>query len=412
VRVARSDQFGALVERRYRLLFFATLTTSVGDSVARIALAFAVLDVGSVTDLGLVLAARQITSATVLVGGGVLSDRLPRDRVLVGASLVQGCAQAALAASVLAGEASLPVFIGLSVLYGMGDGLVIPAEAGLIPQTVSPSRLQQANALQGLSRSGVSVLGPALGGLLVVVTSPGWALALDSFSFFGCALLLAGIRITAREARTEVPFVRELRDGWREFTSRTWLWSTVVLFGFGNAFFMFWAVLGPAIAKEQLGGAGAWAAILTAGGIGAVAGGVAALRYRPSRPLAACVVWPLALVPELAVLALGAPTAVVAFASLVGGFGLAIHVALWFTVFQREVPEAAQSRVASYDAFGSVILSPFGAAIAGPLASAVGSSNALWIAAGAIVTLDLSMLAIPAVWTIGQPDPQPDIAAA
>ena len=57
-------------------------------------------------------------------------------------------------------------------------------------------------------------------------------------------------------------FFHELREGWREFTSRTWLWSTVVIFGLGNFFFMFWSVLGPIVAKEHLGGAGAWAKIL------------------------------------------------------------------------------------------------------------------------------------------------------
>ncbi len=178
-----SGRLGALVEREYRLLFSATVVTSLGDAIAQIALAFAILDVGSATDLGIVFAVRQGANAAVLLLGGVLSDRLPRNRVLVGASLVQGGAQAATAAAVLSGRASLPVFVALGALYGAGDGLVVPAEVGLVPQTVSPARLQQANALQGLSRSGVRVLGPAVGGILVVAASPGVALALDSASF-------------------------------------------------------------------------------------------------------------------------------------------------------------------------------------------------------------------------------------
>ena len=91
---------------------------------------------------------------------------------------------------------------------------------------------------------------------------------------------------------------------------------------------------------------------------------------------------------------------------VVGGFGLAIHVALWFTVFQREVPEQAQSRVASYDAFGSFVLSPLGAAIAGPLAVALGTSSALWLAAGALLLGNLTMLLIPAVWRIEAQPPE------
>ena len=82
------------------------------------------------------------------------------------------------------------------------------------------------------------------------------------------------------------------------------------------------------------------------------------------------------------------------------GFGLSIHLALWFTIFQREVPEHAHSRVSSFDALGSFVLSPIGAAIAGPLAVAIGTSGALWTAAGAIVAGNLAMLTIPAVWRI------------
>jgi hypothetical protein len=230
--------------------------------------------------------------------------------------------------------------------------------------------------------------------------SPGWALAVDSASFFVCAALLARMRIAPRADARPQRFLHELRAGWREFTARTWLWSTVLLFGFGNVFFMFMQVLGPAVAKERLGGAGAWAAILTVAGIGAIAGGVAAMRQHPGRPLVACILWPLAIVPQFAALAAGAPTWLIAACAFAGGFGIAIHVALWFTIFQREVPEHAQSRVASYDAFGSFVLSPVGAAIAGPLAVALGTSSALWLAAGALLVGNLTMLLIPAVWRI------------
>jgi predicted MFS family arabinose efflux permease len=149
-------------------------------------------------------------------------------------------------------------------------------------------------------------------------------------------------------------------------------------------------------------------AILTASGVGAIAGGVSAMRLHPRKPLVACILWPLLILPQFAALASGAPTWLIAVAAVGGGFGLANHVALWFTIFQREVPEHAQSRVASYDAFGSFVLSPLGAAIAGPLAAAVGTSSALWIGAAAILVGNVCMLLIPAVWDI-QPR-RPEIA--
>jgi hypothetical protein len=170
---------------------------------------------------------------------------------------------------------------------------------------------------------------------------------------------------------------------------------------------MFWSVLGPAIAKERLGGAGAWATILSSGGLGAVAGGLVALRHRPPRPLVACILWPLLFVPQFVALALGAPTWVVAVASFGAGLGLSIHLTLWFTIFQREVPERAQSRVSSYDALGSFVLNPLGAAIAGPVAALIGTEGALWVAAAAIVACNATMLLIPSVWAIRQMKAQP-----
>ena len=95
------ERLGALRERDFRLLFAGTMITTVGDRLAGIALAFAVLDISSATALGIVFAARQGVQALVVVGGGVLSDRLPRNLVLAGASVVQGVAQAATAACVL-----------------------------------------------------------------------------------------------------------------------------------------------------------------------------------------------------------------------------------------------------------------------------------------------------------------------
>jgi predicted MFS family arabinose efflux permease len=404
--VSLPGRLAPLAERPYRLFFSATTISTLGDSVAGIALAFAVLDLTGTPKplyLAIVFAGRQLANGALVLFGGVLSDRLPRNRILVGAAVGQCAAQAATAAVVLSGSATLALLIVLQVVYGAADAFVIPAETGLVPQTVSDERLQEANALRGMMRNGIFVLGPAIGGVIVVAGSPGIALAIDAASFAGAALLLARIRIPPRAATAEHPhFLRELREGWREFTSRTWLWSTVVIFGIGNFFFMFWPVLGPTVAKEHLGGAGAWAKILVANGIGAVVGGAFALRYRPKLPLVACVLWPMLMCIQLLTLALQTPTWAIAAASFFGGLGLAVHLTLWFTIFQREVPERAQSRVSSYDSLGSFVLTPLGLVAAGLIAAGIGASNAAWLAAGAILLLNSGMLLIPSVWRVGR----------
>ena len=396
------------------MLFTATTITTLGDAVANIALAFAVLKTlhGSASQLGIVIAARLVCSTAVILAGGVISDRLPRNLVMAGASLVQGVAQAATAALLLTGNASIGVLIGLQALYGAGDGLVLPAEVGLVPQTVSTGRLQQANALQGMTRNLVFVLGPAIGGTLVVVGSPGIALAIDAASFVVCAFILIRIRLAVLEREPGAGFFAELREGWREFCSRTWLWSTVVLFGIGNVFFMFWPILGPTVVNDRFGGARPWAEILVAAGVGAVVGGAVALRYRPNRPLVACVALPVLVTLQFVALAFEAPVWLIAAAAFAGDLGIAIHLVLWYTIFQQEVPEHARSRVSSYDALGSFILNPLGAAIAGPVAVALGVRGALLLAVGAILSLNLLMLLIPAVWAIRRQEPPTTMAAA
>jgi predicted MFS family arabinose efflux permease len=393
------ERLGALQERDFRLLFTATTITTLGDAIAGIALTFAVLITlhGSPKELGVVLAVRIVASSSVVLGGGALSDRLPRHLVIVGASLVQGFAQVATATLLLSGQATILALAILQLLYGLGSGLVLPAEVGLIPQTVSSERLQQANALQGLTRNVVFVLGPPIGGALVVAGNPGIALGVDAASFFVAALVMARIRIPRRPAEPTAGYLHELREGWREFSSRTWLWSTVIVFGVGNIFFMFWSVLGPTVLRDQ---PLSWSLVTAAGAVGAIVGGVVAIRYRPRRPLVACVVVPIPFAFRLIALALDAPVWFVALASFCGGVGIAVHLALWFTVFQREVPEHAQSRVSAYDTLGSFVLTPIGTVIAAPVAALVGIDEALLIAAGAIVALNLGMLLIPSVWAI------------
>ena len=403
-------RLGPLAEREYKRFFFASTISSFGDRVGLLALVFAVLKLThSTTDLGLVLAARQVVEAATLVAGGVWSDRLPRQWILVGASAIQAASQATVAALLFGGWASVPALIGLQALYGVGGGLVGPATVGLVPQTVSPVRLQQANALLSLSRNTMGIVGPALGGIVIVAASPALALAVDAATFVAAGLLLTTLSIRRHVAASDrKPFLHDLRLGWREFASRTWLWATVTLFGVSNFVFAAWVVLGPVIAIERLGGPGAWAIVMASSGIGAVIGGLLALRLRPRRPLLVSVVLAGATVLELAALALHAHTAVLSAVALLAGASIAIHLTLWLTVFQQHIPQAAQSRVSSYDELGSFLLIPLGLALAGPASNLLGMGVTLWGAAAISAVCIATMAAIPSVRALrskGAPEP-------
>ena len=393
---------GALAERNLRLLFSSTTISGVGDGVSTVALAFAVLQVSdSAVALGLVLAARQVADAAIVLAAGVWADRLPRHVVLTVVATVQAAAQAATGLFVLSGNATVPLLVALQVVYGLAEGFVIPASMGLVPATVSAGRLQEANALLGLSRNGTRIIGPALGGTLVALGSAGSALLVDAATFAIAAALLLSLRLPPRAAVIETkPFFAELREGWGEFRRQTWLWTTIVFFGIGNFAFASYFVLGPIIAKRDLGGAPAWAAAMTAWSIGSLLGGLVALRFRPRKPLAAsCVAaWPIVLQPLA--FGLGLPLPVVVVASTLSGIGLAVHLALWFTVFQQQVPPEAVSRVSSYDSFGSFVLGPLGAALAGPAAALIGVQATLLAAAAVIVLTEAIVFAQPSVHAI------------
>ena len=114
------------------------------------------------------------------------------------------------------------------------------------------------------------------------------------------------------------------------------------------------------------------------------------------------------MVLQLVGLALAAPVWLIAVASFLASVGLAVHLTLWFTVFQREVPEHAQSRVSSYDALGSFVLIPVGMALAGPVAAAVGVDTTLWVAVVVFLVATAIIASVPSVRAIRAPAPSTD----
>jgi hypothetical protein len=387
-------------ERPFRLLFAARSISLVGDMVVPVALSFALLDLtGSATDLGLVLACRTAPLVVFLLPGGVWADRLPRQRMMVSADLIRCAAQGAVAALLVADVATVWEIGALQVLYGTADALFRPAATAIVPQVVGPESLQEANALLGLARSGSIVVGPAIAGIAVVAVGSAWALGLDALSFAVSATLLRRLQLApvAGLARA-ASFASDLVGGWREFWSRTWLWVLVGSFAAWQLVFMAPVmVLGPVVADRFLGGPGAWAVILTASGVGAVAGGVIAIAYKPHRPLLIGSLLFFLDVPQVALLALHAPVWAIATAALADGVQLTFFGAVWNTVLQEHIPPESLSRISAYDWLGSVAFLPVGYGLAGLVAEWVGLSRTLWASAAALTAVSVAVLAVPSV---------------
>ena len=375
----RAGRLGPLRHREFRLLFAGRTISMAGSAMAPVALAFAVLDLtGSTTDLGIVLAARQIPVLVLLLFGGVWADRLPRHHVMVASDVLSGASQAVVATLLLTGHAQIWQLAVLASVNGASTAFFFPASSGIVPQTVTASLLQQANATLRLALNATTVTGAAIGGILVAATSPGVAIAIDAVSYFVAAACIAAMRVTAADRIPGSTVLHELREGWHDFWSRTWLWVIVLQFGVVNAFqngaIM---VLGPGIAKDDLGGAAAWGAVLTATSVGLILCGFLMLRWRPRRILfvATLAVFPFAL-PLLA-LAGPAPLAVVIACAFAAGFCIEIFGVLWDTAMQQEIPAEKLSRLYAYDMLGSFALTPLALAAVGPISAAIGTRATL-----------------------------------
>jgi predicted MFS family arabinose efflux permease len=390
-----------LTHPAFRRLFAAQSISALGDRLVPVALAFAVLDLtGSVTDLGIVLAAQTIPLVVFVLLGGVWSDRLPRRSVMVGSDCVRTVAQGTSAALLLTGTAHVWELAGLQAVYGVAAAFFAPAAIAVVPQTVGADDLQPANAMMGLSANVAEVLGPAAAGAIVGTIGPGWGLAFDAATFVGSAVCLAGMRINGPgSAAPRQRMIAELRAGWRAFSSRTWLWTTVLVFTLYLAFGLApLQVLGPQVARLSLGGPGAWAAISVGLGLGALAGGLLAFRLRPRYPLRFAFIALLIATPTLvALLAAHAPLPLLVLAAVIDGSTGTLFNIFWFTAMQSDVPAAELSRVSSWDYLGSLGITPVGQLAAGPIAIAIGISSTLYLAAGLALILFALALAVPAV---------------
>ena len=359
----------------------ATAVSALGNGMADVALAFAILGIAGPTELGVVFLSRELPLVVLVLLGGVWADRISRKKILVGADALRSLAQAFTALLLLTGTADLWKIVLLQVAFGSANAFSRPATTGLIQQLVTSDRLQKANALLGLARSPSQILGPALGAVIVAVASPAWGLMADATTFALSATLIFTLRLGTMSPRAISTVRDDLREGWREFTCRTWVWIIVIFFGiYQLTLFPALLVLGPFVAKEHLGGAGAWGTILAVEAFGSVVGGLLALRVRFSRPLVAMTILAMPEAAILLLLAVPAPVWLLAAVAFIGSTGLTTGSVVWFSTLQRHIPEHAISRISSYDWLGSVVFNPIGYVLVGPLSGLIGVPQTLLLA--------------------------------
>ncbi len=387
----------ALLRRRdFAKLFSAYLISFSGTAMAPIAMAFGVLELtGSTVASSIVIAAPIAAQIVVLLLGGALADRTSRQRMLVLADSLAMCAQLFIAWLFVTGLATVPALAALMLANGAARALSMPAGTGFVPQIVDRADLQAANALLGVARNSAFMLGAALAGALVATVGAGWTLAIDGISFGISALLIASLRPNRQVALAQASLLEDVRLGWREFISHKWLWTIVLQFSLiVAAIEAVFGLLGPAVARSQLGGSVDWGIISAAFGLGTLVGGMVGLQLNVQRPmlfatmctLVFCVV-PLGLSVPLSVWWVAG----LAFADGIAGQTFAI---LWYTTLQKMIAAHLLSRVSAYDHLGSIALAPLGIVVGGFLFEMIGARATLLIAAATIVVPTLCVLAV------------------
>lgn len=404
-----------LRHRQFALLFAGQSFSVIGDRLFLVAIPFAVLSIpgAGARGIGLVLGASALSLAVFVLVGGVVADRLPRQLTMLGSDIVRGAAQGVTAVLLLTDHATVWRLVVLQAVYGAAEAFFRPAMLGLVPQVVEPGEEQPANALLSLTSNLSMVVAPALAGVLVAVLGPGGALAVDAATFGVSALSLMALRPRPAASAEPAHFLRDLAGGWREVATRSWVWTTLVAFAAYHALALpALLVLGPQVAEQFRDGAASWGWISTGFGVGAVAGSLLALRWRPRRPGMLIGATLCLASSQAAICASPLPTWAVVVLEAATGVCVALCFTVWETALQERIPSAAQSRVSSFDYLGSLTLMPLGYVLVGPVSQQLGvRTTAVWasVASGLVC---LAVAATPGLRALVRLDRQEDVVPA
>ena len=225
---SRVGTLAAFSSRDFRLLWGGQAISFTGDAAFIVALGWRVTELtGKVGTLGFVLAFESLAMLVTLLLGGVLADRYPRARLMIGSDLVRAAVLAVFLTIDLSGHLTLGFVIGLAVVFGAADGFFQPAFGGIVPLVVEQPMLASANSWLGIARNGSAVVGPAIAALLYGTTGPSAVWAIECISFLVSAAMLSAARPRRIEPAAREGIGRELAIGFRYVISVPWIWTGI-----------------------------------------------------------------------------------------------------------------------------------------------------------------------------------------
>lgn len=396
----------AMQDRNFRWFFLARAITMIAGSMSSIALAFAVLEIDNdARSLSFVLAAFTISNIVFVLFGGVIADRLPRALIIQACYVVDILSIGTIAALLFTGTATIPLLIVLSIVNGASTAFVLPAMQGIIPQLTTPEHLQQANAMLSFVRSAVTIGGPIIAGVLVATAGPAWAMVVQAAGWVIAIPVLALVKLPPPSHAGGTTMFHDLRIGWREFWSRSWLWTIVLAFMIMNAIHVgAWGVVGPYIAKNNdLLGITGWGWVVSAEGVGMLLMTLLLMWFPLRRPLRYGMIGMAAFAIPVTMLGVHPAVVLLAMAAFIAGAGAEVFSTGWNLAMMENIPGEKLSRVSSYDMLGSFVVMPIGTLVYGWLITHADPATVLITSGVVYAGVALVTLAVPSVWRMGRP---------
>jgi MFS family permease len=265
----RIDVTPLRTSRDFRIIFASGLVTYLGSMITYVALPFQVAQLtGSYVAVGLIGLAELVPLIVFGLYGGALADSVDRKFMVVATEFAAGVLIALLLVNSLLPTPQLWVLYLVAMMLAAVDGLQRPSLDAMIPRVVAHDELPAASALVSLRWQLGSIIGPAIGGVLLSAGGAVAAYGVDVLTFAVSVLLLLRLRRIRVDADADRPSLRHVADGMRYAWSRKDLLGTyavdliAMVFAFPYALFPFLA--------EDLGGAWTLGLLYSAGAVGSL----------------------------------------------------------------------------------------------------------------------------------------------
>jgi MFS family permease len=275
VTAALARSFASLSIPNYRRFFYGQLVSISGNWMQTVAEIWVILTLtGSGVAVGLTTALQFLPMLLVGAWGGLIADRMPKRRLLIATQTLHVLPPLTLFVLAVTGGLSPLAVYAVVFARGIVNAVDYPTRQAFVMEIVGEGKVVNAVSLNSVLIHSARIVGPALAGLLIATVGVEPCFALNAASFGVMIVALAGMDTDALRPTTVVPRERgAVRAGLRYVRATPQLWIPLGLMAIvGTLGFNFQAIL-PLLARFTFdGGASAYAALVTAMGIGAVAG--------------------------------------------------------------------------------------------------------------------------------------------